>query len=124
MNISCLIIDDEPLAVRLVGSYVQKIPGLEIAAACNSAIDAFKILREQKIDLIFLDIKMPKLIGTDFLRSIPNPPKVIFITAYRDYAFDGYELDIIDYLLKPVSFARFMKAVAKASKLISIENNF
>lgn len=119
----CLIIDDEPPAVRLVSSYIQQVPGLEIAAACNSAIDAFKVLQEQKIDLIFLDIKMPKLIGTDFLRSIPNPPKVIFITAYRDYAFDGYELDIVDYLLKPVSFSRFMKAVAKASKLISIDNN-
>jgi DNA-binding LytR/AlgR family response regulator len=123
MNIHCLIVDDEPLAVRLVSSYIQQVPGLEIAAACNSAIDAFKILQEQKIDLIFLDIKMPKLIGTDFLRSLPNPPKIIFITAYRDYAFDGYELGIVDYLLKPVSFARFMKAVAKAVKLISIDSN-
>ena len=123
MNIRCLIIDDEPLAVRLVGSYVQQVPGLEVAAACNNAIDAFKVLSEQRIDLIFLDIKMPKLIGTDFLRSIPNPPKVIFITAYREYAFDGYELDIVDYLLKPVSFTRFMKAVAKATKLISSEEN-
>lgn len=124
MNIRCLIIDDEPLAVRLVSSYIQQVPGLEIVAACNSAIDAFKILHEQKIDLIFLDIKMPKLIGTDFLRSIPNPPKVIFITAYRDYALDGYELDIVDYLLKPVSFTRFMKALAKATKLIAIDSNF
>ena len=124
MNIHCLIIDDEPLAVRLVGSYVQKIPGLEIAASCNNAIDASKVLREQKIDLIFLDIKMPKLIGTDFLRGLSNPPKVIFITAYRDYAFDGYELDIVDYLLKPVSFTRFMKAVAKATKLIATEENY
>jgi DNA-binding LytR/AlgR family response regulator len=124
MNIRCLIIDDEPLAVRLVGSYVQKIPDLEIAASCNNAIDAFKVLREQKIDLIFLDIKMPKLIGTDFLRGLTNPPKVIFITAYRDYAFDGYELDIVDYLLKPVSFTRFVKAVAKATKLISTEENY
>lgn len=123
MNIHCLIVDDEPLAVRLVSSYIQQVPGLEIAAACNSAIDAFKILQEQKIDLIFLDIKMPKLIGTDFLRSIPNPPRIIFITSYRDYAFDGYELGIVDYLLKPVSFARFMKAVAKAVKLISIDSN-
>jgi DNA-binding LytR/AlgR family response regulator len=123
MNISCLIIDDEPLAVRLVSSYIQQVPGLEIAAACNSAIDAFRVLQEQKIDLIFLDIKMPKLIGTDFLRSIPHPPKVIFITAYRDYAFDGYELDIVDYLLKPVSLTRFMKAVAKATRLISIDGH-
>ena len=123
MNIRCLIVDNEPLAVRLVSSYIQQIPGLEIVAACNSAIDAYTILRNQRIDLIFLDIKMPKLIGTDFLRSIPDPPKVIFITAYRDYAFDGYELDIVDYLLKPVSFTRFMKAVAKATRLISSDSN-
>lgn len=124
MNIRCLIVDDEPLAVRLISSYIQQVPGLEIAAACNNSIDAFRILGEQKIDLMFLDIKMPKLIGTDFLRSISNPPKVIFITAYRDYALDGYELDIVDYLLKPVSFTRFMKAVSKATKLISLDNNF
>lgn len=124
MNIRCLIVDDEPLAVRLISSYIQQVPGLEIAAVCNNSIDAFRILGEQKIDLMFLDIKMPKLIGTDFLRSISNPPKVIFITAYRDYALDGYELDIVDYLLKPVSFTRFMKAVSKATKLISLDNNF
>ena len=124
MNIKCLIVDDEPLAVRLISSYIQQVPELEVTAACNNAIDAFAILREQKIDLIFLDIKMPKLIGTDFLRSISHPPKVIFITAYRDYALDGYELDIVDYLLKPVSFTRFIKAVSKATKLIAADNNF
>src|SRR6185312_14760480 len=122
MNIKCLIVDDEPLAVRLISSYIQQVPELEVTAACNNAIDAFAILREQKIDLIFLDIKMPKLTGTDFLRSISTPPKVIFITAYRDYALDGYELDIVDYLLKPVSFTRFMKAISKATKLISLDN--
>mgnify|MGYP001554751782 FL=1 len=124
MNIRCLIVDDEPLAVRLISSYIQQVPGLEIAGVCNNAIDAFTILREQKVDLLFLDIKMPKLSGTDFLRSISNAPKVIFITAYRDYALDGYELDIVDYLLKPVSFTRFMKAISKATKLISLDNNF
>ena len=124
MNIKCLIVDDEPLAVRLISSYIQQVPELEVTAACNNAIDAFAILREQKIDLIFLDIKMPKLTGTDFLRSISSPPKVTFITAYRDYALDGYELDIVDYLLKPVSFTRFIKAVSKATKLIAADNNF
>jgi len=124
MNIRCLIVDDEPLAVRLISSYIQQVPGLEITGACNNAIDAFTVLREQKVDLLFLDIKMPKLLGTDFLRSVSNPPKVIFITAYRDYALDGYELDIVDYLLKPVSFTRFMKAVSKATRLISLDNNF
>jgi len=124
MNIRCLIVDDEPLAVRLISSYIQQVPGLEITGVCNNAIDAFSVLREQKVDLLFLDIKMPKLPGTDFLRSISSPPKVIFITAYRDYALDGYELDIVDYLLKPVSFTRFMKAVSKATRLISLDNNF
>jgi DNA-binding LytR/AlgR family response regulator len=124
MNVRCLIIDDEPLAAKLICSYVQLVPTLEIAAVCNNAIEAFEVLGRQKVDLMFLDIKMPKLIGTEFLKSLPNPPKVIFITAYRDYAFDGFELDIVDYLLKPVSFVRFMKAVAKTVKLISIDNNF
>lgn len=123
MKIYCLIIDDEPPAVRLISSYVQQVPGLEVSGVCNNAIDAFKILQRQKIDLIFLDIKMPKLLGTDFLRSLPAYPKVIFITAYRDYAIDGFDLDIVDYLLKPVSFTRFMKAVAKVTKLLSAEEN-
>ncbi len=124
MNIRCLIVDDEPLAARLISSYIQQVSGLEIAGVCNNAIDAFRILGDQKIDLLFLDIKMPNLIGTEFLRSISNPPKVIFITAYREYAMDGYDLDIVDYLLKPVSFTRFMKAVSKATKLISIDKNY
>ncbi|MEO5942816.1 MAG: LytTR family DNA-binding domain-containing protein [Ferruginibacter sp.] len=122
MKIRCLIVDDEPLAVRLISSYVQNLQELEIVAVCNNAIDAFTVLQKHKIDLIFLDIKMPKLLGTDFLMSLSNPPKVIFITAYRDYAVEGFELEVVDYLLKPVSFNRFMKAVAKASKLLAIES--
>jgi DNA-binding LytR/AlgR family response regulator len=121
MKIRCLIIDDEPLAVRLVSTYCSQVPELEVVATCSSAIDAFAVLRQQRIDLLFLDIKMPRLLGTDFLRSLPDPPKVILITAYREYALDGYELDIVDYLLKPVSFMRFMKAVEKAGRLISQE---
>ena len=121
MQIRCVIIDDEPLAVRLVSSYCTQVPELEVVATCSSAIDAFSVLRQQRIDLLFLDIKMPRLLGTDFLRSLSDPPKVILITAYREYALDGYELDIVDYLLKPVSFIRFMKAVEKAGKLLSQE---
>jgi DNA-binding LytR/AlgR family response regulator len=124
MKIRCLIVDDEPLAVRLISSYVKEVPGLEVIAICNSAIEAFTVLRKQKVDLMFLDIKMPKMSGTDFLRSLSDPPKVIFTTAYRDYALDGYDLDIVDYLLKPVSLTRFLKAVAKATKLISHEHQF
>src|SRR6201996_4513348 len=124
MQIRCLIIDDEPLAVRLVSTYCSQVPELEVVATCSSAIDAFAVLRQQRIDLLFLDIKMPRLLGTDFLRSLSDPPKVILITAYREYALDGYELDIVDYLLKPVSFIRFMKAVEKAGRLISAEWSF
>ena len=118
MSIRCVIIDDEPLAIRLINSYCEQIPGLEVVASCASAIEAYSILKKQRIDLLFLDIKMPKLLGTDFLRSLPEPPKAILISAYREYAIDGYDLDIVDYLIKPVAFARFKKAVAKAGKLL------
>jgi len=122
MKIRCIIVDDEPPAVRLISSYVKEVPGLELVATCNSAFEAFTVLQKEKIDLIFLDIKMPRLLGTDFLRSISGNIKVIFITAYRDYALDGYELDVVDFLLKPVSMTRFLKGVIKATKLISLEN--
>lgn len=122
MKTRCLVIDDEPLAARVISSYIQQVPGLETVAVCNNAIEAFHVLQQQKVDLMFLDIKMPKLMGNDFLKSLPNPPKVIFVTAYRDYAMDGFEMDVVDYLLKPVSFTRFMKGVAKATKLLAIEN--
>lgn len=121
MNIRCVIIDDEPLALRLVNAYCAQLPELEVVASCASAIEAYPILRKQRVDLLFLDIKMPKLLGTDFLRSLPSPPKAILITAYREYAIDGYELDIVDYLVKPVAFVRFKKAVAKATRLLSNE---
>ena len=116
--IRCLIIDDEPLAVELVASYCARVPQLEVVATCSSAVAASRILRQQPIDLLFLDIKMPQLLGTDFLRSLLNPPKVILVTAYREYAFDGFELDTVDYLLKPLSFARFMKAIHKLERLL------
>jgi DNA-binding LytR/AlgR family response regulator len=121
MKIRCLIIDDEPLAVRLVNSYCQQMPELEVVATCSSAIEAYRILQQHRIDLLFLDIKMPQLLGTDFIRGLTNPPKVILITAYRKYALDGYDLDIIDYVLKPLSFSRFMKAVSKAGRLLAID---
>jgi DNA-binding LytR/AlgR family response regulator len=122
MKMRCLIIDDEPLAVRLVNSYCQQLPELEVVGTCSSAIEAYRILRQQRVDLLFLDIKMPQMLGTDFIRSLTNPPKVILITAFRKYALDGYELDIIDYVLKPLSFSRFIKAVAKAGRVLSVED--
>lgn len=116
MHLRCLLVDDEPPALEVLESYIDMVDGLEIAAKCHNAIQAFSVLQETSVDLMFLDIKMPKLLGTDFLRSLRNPPKVIFTTAYRDYALDGYELDVVDYLLKPIPFERFLRAVAKVRK--------
>ncbi|WP_128547714.1 LytR/AlgR family response regulator transcription factor [Larkinella soli] len=113
MNLRCLLIDDEPPALEVIESYIDMIDGLEVAGKCHNAIQAFTMLQTTPVDLMFLDIKMPKLLGTDFLRSLRNPPKVIFTTAYRDYAFEGFELDVADYLLKPISFERFLRAVSK-----------
>ena len=116
MNIRCLLVDDEPPALEVIESYIDMVDGLEIVGKCHNAIQAFSRLQETPVDLMFLDIKMPKLLGTDFLRSLRQPPKVIFTTAYRDYALDGYELDVVDYLLKPISFERFLRAVSKVMK--------
>ena len=121
MNIQCLLIDDEPPALEILQSHISNINGLEVAASCKNAVEAFDVLHEKHIDLIFLDIKMPKLIGTDFLKSLANPPKVIFVTAYREYALDSYELDAVDYLVKPVTFERFLKAVYKVKRLMGHE---
>lgn len=109
----CIIVDDEPLAIEVIENHLSKFEDFEIVATCNNAITAFEILRKKQVDLIFLDIQMPKITGVDFLKSLKHPPKVIFTTAYRDYAIDAYELDVIDYLLKPISFERFLKAVNK-----------
>lgn len=109
----CIIVDDEPLAIEVIESYVDRLDDFEIVAKCSNALKAFEILQKQTIDVIFLDIQMPKLTGIEFLKSLQNPPQIIFITAYRDYAIESYELDIVDYLLKPISFDRFLKAIGK-----------
>jgi DNA-binding LytR/AlgR family response regulator len=119
MKLRCLLIDDEPPALKVLESHISNINGLEIVAQCKNAIEALDVLHEKNVDLIFLDIKMPKILGTEFLRNLSHPPKVIFVTAYRDYAIEGYELDAIDYLVKPVSFERFLKAVTKAKRMMS-----
>jgi DNA-binding LytR/AlgR family response regulator len=116
MKTKCLIVDDEPLAIKVIKNHLQSFEDIEIVAECSNAIETDKYLRENKIDLIFLDIEMPKVSGFDFLKSLKNPPKVIIVTAYRNYALKGYEYDIVDYLLKPVSFDRFYKAVNKFYK--------
>ncbi|MBX0335158.1 LytTR family DNA-binding domain-containing protein [Pontibacter sp. HSC-14F20] len=115
MKLRCLIVDDEPLALDVLETFVERLDNLELVCRCNNAVEAYNCLQTEHIDLMFLDIQMPKLTGIDFLKSIPNPPKVIFTTAYRDYALDSYELNAVDYLLKPIAFDRFLKAVAKVT---------
>ena len=112
-TMKCLVVDDEPLAAGLICSYVETVSELELAGTCHSALDALTLLRQQPIDLIFLDIQMPRLTGLEFLRTLSHPPAVIITTAYREYAVEGFELDVVDYLVKPVTLERFLKAVGK-----------
>lgn len=112
-TISCLIVDDEPLAQEVLQTHVAKIPSLQIVQVCNNAMEAFEALHKHQIDLVFLDINMPVISGLNFLSSLKEPPAVIFTTAYPEYAVDGFELDAVDYLLKPISFQRFSKAIDK-----------
>lgn len=114
MIIKCLIVDDEPPAREIIRRYIEEMPTLELVAECANAIQAFTVLQQQPVDLMFLDIRMPQLNGNDFLKTLKNPPKVIFTTAYTEYALEGYELDVVDYLMKPIPFDRFLKAVNKA----------
>jgi two-component system LytT family response regulator len=116
-TIRCLIIDDEPPAREIIRRYVQEIPTLQLMGECANAIQALTFLQQQSIDLLFLDIRMPQLNGTDFIKTLKNPPKVIFTTAFSEYALEGYELDVVDYLMKPIRFDRFLKAVNKAYPL-------
>jgi two-component system LytT family response regulator len=113
-KISCVITDDEPYARKGLQGYVEKISFLDLKASCEDALQLSTVLAEQQIDLVFLDIQMPHITGIEFLRSIANPPKVIFTTAYDQYAIQGFELDVLDYLLKPIPFDRFLKATYKA----------
>lgn len=107
----CLIIDDEPIAIRLIKNHLSAFKDFSIIAECNNALEAMPIMAKENIDLLFCDIQMPQITGVEFVRSLAHPPKVIFITAYRDYAIDAFELQVVDYLLKPISFERFAKAI-------------
>lgn len=113
MKFKYLVVDDEPLARKLIQSHASKVEVLEEAAVCSSAVEAANILRKVSADLLFLDIQMPELTGLDFIRSLKNPPAIIFTTAFREFASDAFDLDAIDYLVKPISFDRFLKAVNK-----------
>ena len=113
MKTKCLVIDDEPLARDLMRSHIEKLENFEICAECGDAMKALKELHNHKVDLMFMDIQMPQITGIEFLKTLKHPPKVIITTAYREYALDCFELDVIDYLLKPITFERFLKSVNK-----------
>lgn len=123
MKIKCLIVDDEPLAIEVLESYLQNLDTFEIIATCQSPFEAYEWLNKKKIDLVFLDIQLPGMKGTDFIRNMKFPPKVILTTAYREYAIEGFDLDVVDYLLKPISFERFFKAVNKFLHYYSLQQN-
>src|SRR5579864_5020418 len=116
IKIKCLVVDDEPPALDVLKKYIESIPSLCLSGVCGNAVEALAVLQQQPIDILFLDIQMPQILGTDFIRTLTNPPKIIFTTAYRKYAVEGFDLDAVDYLLKPISFERFLKAVNKTMK--------
>jgi DNA-binding LytR/AlgR family response regulator len=121
--IKVIIVDDEPLAQDVLETYVEKFPELSLVQKCNNALEANEVLKNQDIDLMFLDIQMPQLTGIDFLKTLTRPPLVIFTTAYPNYALEGFELNALDYLLKPISLERFIKAVNKAVEQIKLQRN-
>src|SRR5262245_568535 len=113
-KLNCLIVDDEPVARKGMEEYVREVPFLNLLAKCDTALKAQPYIQDGTVDLLLLDIQMPRLSGIEFLKTIKEPPMVIFTTAFSEYALEGYSLDIIDYLMKPVAFDRFLKAVQKA----------
>ena len=119
MKTKCLIIDDEPLARELIRSHVEKLGCFEIIDECENAMKALQALHNRQVDLMFMDIQMPQITGIEFLKTLKNPPKVIVTTAYREYALEGFELDVVDYILKPVTFERFLKSVNKYFQLMN-----
>ena len=112
-KIICLAVDDEPLALSILKKYIESVDSLELVGCCENAVQALQLLQRYPVDLIFLDIQMPTIMGTEFVRTLKKSPKIIFTTAYRKYAVEGFELDAVDYLLKPISFERFLKSVNK-----------
>ncbi len=119
----CIAVDDEKLVLDLLVDNIRQVPYLQLAKACKNAIEATSILQNEKIDLIFLDIQMPKLSGLQFIQTLRQPPMIILITAYEKYALEAYNLNVVDYLLKPASFERFLKACNKAKELFDLKND-
>jgi DNA-binding LytR/AlgR family response regulator len=121
-KLRCIIADDEPIARQILENYIQEIPKLELVASCKNAFEVIEVLQEKKIDILFLDINMPKLSGLSLLKTIPQKPNVIITTAYPEYAVEGFELSVTDYLLKPFSLERFLQAVYKVQQKPVIQN--
>lgn len=115
--IRSLIVDDEPIALRVLSAHLGKIPDVEIVAGCTNAVEAIEVVRSEAVDLVFLDIEMPELTGIGFVEALADPPRFVFTTAHRDYAVRGFELDAVDYLLKPIGFPRLLRAVEKYRRL-------
>jgi len=120
---NCIIVDDETLAQELIEAHLTKIPDISIVAKCHTAMEAMSVINNNSIDIMFLDIEMPDISGVDFLKSLNKPPLTIFTTAYSEYAIESYELNVIDYLLKPIRFDRFFKAIGKALSLLKNSEN-
>ncbi len=123
MSVKAIIVDDEPLAITVMEGYLSRIPGIDIVATFNDGLPAFDFLQENTVDLVFLDVEMPKLTGIELVRCLQHPPVVIITSANRDYAIEGFELNVADYILKPVTFERLLKAYSKAMELIGKHSN-
>jgi DNA-binding LytR/AlgR family response regulator len=121
LKLRCIIVDDEFLARQLIEGYAQKVPYLEVVALCENAFEAITILQQQNIDLLFLDVNMPELSGINFIKTLKNKPEIIITTAYSEHALEGYQLDVIEYLLKPIYFDRFLQAATKARDHIALK---
>ncbi|MEW5846075.1 MAG: LytTR family DNA-binding domain-containing protein [Bacteroidota bacterium] len=119
MDLKAIIVDDEPLAIAVIEGYLSRIPGVDIVATFNDGLPAFEFLQENPVDVMFLDVEMPKLTGIELVRCLHNPPVVIITSANKDYAIEGFELNVADYILKPVTFERLLKAFSKAKELLS-----
>ena len=123
MKTKCLVIDDEPLARDLMRSHIEKLEDFEVVEECSDAMKALQALQNHSVDLMFMDIQMPQITGIEFLKTLKHPPKVIITTAFREYALDGFELDVVDYLLKPITFERFLKSINKYYQIFQEETN-
>ncbi|MEX1013823.1 MAG: response regulator, partial [Candidatus Paceibacterota bacterium] len=116
----CLLVDDEPVASRIISGYLDQVEGYEVLMSCKNALEAYNFLNQHEVDLMFLDIEMPKIKGFDLLKSLKNPPPVILTTAHREFALESYEFDVVDYLLKPISLQRFLRSLDKYQSLKGI----